>query len=55
LCEPLTDRNVLADLFERSNLFATLPVKPHLRIDTTKTRPAEAAAEIVAPYSVPLR
>lgn len=50
----LTDPNVLADLLDRSDLFATIPAEPHLRIETTHTLPAEAAAQIAAHYSLPL-
>lgn len=50
----LTDPRVLARMLDRSDLFATLPFEPHLRIDSTQLLPAEVATQIAAHYSLPL-
>jgi chloramphenicol 3-O-phosphotransferase len=47
----LTDPEVLVNLFD---LDATLPFDPHLRIDTTRMPPAEAAATIARHFSLPM-
>jgi shikimate kinase len=54
--EKLTNPAVLEAMAERSDLFATLPTEfqPALRIDTTSLPPAEAAAQIVAFYELPV-
>jgi hypothetical protein len=48
----LIDAKVLAENLERSNLFASLPFQPLLRIDTTHISAAQAAASIVEHYSL---
>ena len=47
----LTDPQVLVDHYE---LGATLPFEPHVRIDTTHTPPAEAAAYIAEHFVLPV-
>lgn len=48
--EKLTDPHVL---LERYNLTVTLPLTPHLRLDTTHLSPADAAAQIATHYVLP--
>ena len=40
----LTNAKILAENLDRSNLFASLPFQPLLRVDTTTSRRREAAA-----------
>jgi hypothetical protein len=47
----LTDPQVLVDHYE---LGATFPFEPHVRIDTTHTPPAEAAAQIAEHFALPI-
>jgi hypothetical protein len=53
--EKLTDPNVLVDLMERFDLYATLPFEPTLRIDSTHIVPKDVGAQIAAHYSLPRR
>ena len=48
--EKLTDSRVL---LERYDLTVTLPFTPHLRLDTTRLSPAEAAARVAEHYALP--
>jgi hypothetical protein len=48
----LTDAKILSENLDRSNLFASLPFEPLLRLDTTLLSPAEAAASIAEHYSL---
>lgn len=48
--DKLTDARVLAEISQRSDLFARLPIEPQLRIDSTHLSPSEAAARIAAHY-----
>jgi hypothetical protein len=50
--DKLTDPRVLLD---RYDLGATLAVEPHLRLETTRTPPAETAVRVAAHYRLPVR
>jgi hypothetical protein len=49
----LLDPDRVVGLFDGRNPFSTMPVEPHLKLDTTQLPPAEAAAQIVAHYGLP--
>jgi hypothetical protein len=50
----LLDTGRAVRLFNGVDPFSTMPVGPHLTLDTTHLPPAEAAARIAAHYSLPL-
>ena len=52
--EKLTDPERALGLFEGRDPFASLPLAPTLRIDTTQLPPGEAAAQIARHYRLPL-
>jgi hypothetical protein len=49
--EKLTDPRVLVESYD---LTVTLPFTPHLRVDTTRLPPAQAAAHIATHYGLPV-
>jgi hypothetical protein len=51
--QKLTDPVRAVSLFKGRNPFATMPVGPHLRIDTTRLPPAAAAERIATFYGLP--
>ena len=52
--DKLTDPERAVGLFEGRDPFASMPLAPTLRIDTTHLPPSEAAAQIVRHYALPL-
>ena len=49
-----TDPDLVLCLFENKDPFARLPFEPLLTLDTTHLLPADAAAQIVAHYALPV-
>jgi hypothetical protein len=50
-----TDPDLILRLFENKDPFARLPFEPLLTLDTTHLSPADAAAQIVEHYALPVR
>jgi hypothetical protein len=50
-----TDPDLIMRLFENKDPFARLPFEPLLTLDTTQLLPADAAAQIVEHYELPVR
>jgi hypothetical protein len=50
-----TDPDLILCLFENKDPFARLPFEPLLTLDTTHLSPADAAAQIVEHYALPVR
>jgi hypothetical protein len=50
----LTDLDAVTELLNGHDPFATMPLEPSLRIDTTHLRPPEVADQIATHYALPL-
>jgi tRNA uridine 5-carbamoylmethylation protein Kti12 len=50
-----TDPDLILRIFENKDPFARLPFEPLLTLDTTHLSPADAAAQIVEHYALPVR
>ena len=52
--DKLTDPERALSLFKGGDPFASMPMEPTVRIDTTHRAPPEAAAQIAAHYALPI-